>query len=797
MKRTRDISELLPVIQIEEHKLILADGRVAIAFEIAGYELEGLSAAEHNSFNQMLAGAMSGLPSGSIIQKLDVYYQRKFHGDSTPTGYFTRKDVEYLYNRPVMNHRCFLCLSFGQGKQPRPTPVSSFNSLGKSLLKNPLSGIERRMGLAEQLGYELAHQLAGHGIRFTRLEDEALKTLCLSYFNLAFDPGDIPRGLNRQFSPAINGMALGDQQIHVISASGQGAVLHHHMKDKRGVDNAYAYPLAFELNFPHMVSTCIRIEDRERILRSLDLQKRLNASLGPLMGQDNRIQAEEIDLFTEEVRAHNLRLVSLNLSVILWEGNADRLQRNTDRTVAAFRQMSGAECLVESMDTSNIFFANMPGNAWQNYRWLLMSAENASVYMPFITLQSSQGEGVRLSDIYRNPLQVRLFNTHLNNQNMIVVGPSGSGKSFTIGSFIIQRFEQGHRQIILDVGGTYKNAIAALDGKYFEINPEKPLKFNPFVVSQDGSGNYLLSTDKLVFLTTLLSLLWKGTEGEKLSQTERSVFSELIPAFYTQMDTEVVPTLEWFYLWLQMAARDEAFQHYWDHFKVEELLLNLRPFVEGEYKNVLGAEETAELSDFPLIAFDLAGIKSNPQLYPIIALILMELSMEQIRKFPDSRKFIYADEAWSFLAESMGDFLEYLFRTIRKNNGSIAIITQGVSEIESSSAGPAIIANADTRIILNHTDKSQIDRVGKVFGFTRHELDKIRALRVFESRRELGVKQGDFFRIYGLEVSPSMRAVLSSRPEERNHLQKLIADRGEVRAGLNQYLEDRKEVSHA
>ncbi|WP_374679466.1 hypothetical protein [Hymenobacter sp. J193] len=41
---------------------------------------------------------------------------------------------------------------------------------------------------------------------------------------------------------------------------------------------------------------------------------------------------------------------------------------------------------------------------------------------------------------------------------------------------------------------------------------------------------------------------------------------------------------------------------------------------------------------------------------------------------------------------------------MRKTNGSVTIITQGITEITSSKIGPAIINNSATKIILRHVN---------------------------------------------------------------------------------------------
>jgi type IV secretory pathway VirB4 component len=140
-----------------------------------------------------------------------------------------------------------------------------------------------------------------------------------------------------------------------------------------------------------------------------------------------------------------------------------------------------------------------------------------------------------------------------------------------------------------------------------------------------------------------------------------------------------------------------------------------------------------------------------------------------------------------------------MYRTIRKNNGSIGIITQGIDEIIHSSVGSAIIANAATQIILNHTDKNQVGKVAQHLGFTSHETDLIHSVRVGSNYRELFIKQGDVAKVYCLEVSPHLDAVLSSKPAERNYLRELMKRYGgNIHFAVNQYVEDKalgKEVS--
>lgn len=804
LKRSRSIQEILPIERIEDNLLLLKDGRVAAGFSLELEEMEKKPEAGLRYESRVLQSLLNALPIGAVLQKIDIYYHEPFRIEKSKgnkKGYFEQKAINHFYNRLLLKHRSYIFISIGKDEQPRANPVNSLFAFGRSIGKNPFVGLEKRLEKITRLSSELMASISSLGLGIKRMGDGELDGLYKDYFSLSFGSGR--RGYERSITRSKRSMTLGEKQVKLINLIGQGALADSVMLNG-GVASDFVFPLMQHLAIPHILSSSIRIENREKELKALDLDKKLNSSLDFLAGQDNDIKSVEIDEFTAGVRAKNEQLVSLNVSVILWSANPDLLESYVEQTLSGFRMLSGAKGWVETLDSSNLFFAAAPGNSFQGYRWLLMKAENALCYMSLSGNYKSDSQGIRLSDRFRNPLRVNLFNTDLNNQNALVIGPSGSGKSFTIGSFIIQRHEKQHRQIIIDNGGTYKNAMTALEGKYFEYDPEHPLSFNPFLLPKDERGKEHLSGDKLTFLISLLATLWKG--GGKLSQPERSILSLLIPKFYAEMGKGKQEQmlrkqkglrklkLADFYYWLEELVYErvgEELERMEESFDFKQFLITLKPFVEGEYKEVLNAEIDMDISEYPLLAFDMAKVKSNLLLYPIIALLITELALDQIRAFPDQRKYIYMDEAWSMLSDSMGEFVENMYRTVRKNNGSMCIITQGITEITSSSVGAAIIANADTQIILNHSDKTRVQKLGDTLGFTGHELAKINSIRASKDYRELFIKQGEYGKVYLLEVSDHMMAVLSSKPKERNALTKLIAKKARVTHALDQFVENK------
>ena len=807
-KRSAYLADRLPVFALEKDKIIFRDGRVAVGFRVQGAPLESWSEGHFQQANERLARQLKLLPTGTVVQKTDVYFDRTFEPEASTTGYYEGKLLNHFTARLVLQHESYLFLSFPSKSRHRfkhLNPITSGFSQGGSVIKNPFSGIEKLLREAEAIASEFVQGLFSlKDVSFIRLDEGALNELLVRYLKLSFN--EAGNKLNREVYNDLSGLVVGEKKANVITMTGQGSEVFTSVKNNEGVTSPYGYGLSQYLQFPHIVTQCLLVEDTERELKSLDFERKLNDSMEWLTTQDHELKAEELDEFTAYVRSGNARLVSLHQSVIVYSNDDELRQSYIDRTVSAIGSLYGAEALVESYDTANMFFASLPGNGFQHYRWLITADQIASCYLHWMTNVSGDKKGDYLCDRFRNLLQVNLFNTSQANQNCVVIGPSGSGKSYTMGNFIAQRLERGTRQIIIDKGGTYRNVMYALNGKdfaqtYFEYTAEKPLAFNPFLLDKDSEGNYRLTSEKSNFLIAVLSTIWKGGSGgsgSDLSPAERAIFKMILPRYYDHLnsDRKIATGMHSFYHFLrryQSEHNDDAeYRSELKYFDMEQFLIVLKPFVSGEYREVLNAAYELDISEHPLVCFDLDKINSDPVLYPVVTLLITELALDQIRKYPDQIKYLYLDEAWAMLSGKLKEFIEDLFRTIRKNNGSVNIITQGLGEIKKSSVGEAVLVNAATKIILWHEDSRLVDELASHLGFTTHEVDLIRSIRIEEDFRELFIKQGEEARVYVLETSPYLDAVLSSKPSERNYLRKLIERyHGNLPFAVNQFVEDK------
>ncbi|WP_192825182.1 VirB4 family type IV secretion system protein [Rufibacter sp. LB8] len=716
---------------------------------------------------------------------------------------------KHFFERLVLFQKSYLFLSFAPA-EVKPIKTNALNVLvarmGETLMKNPFENLLHTLEIAEAVAQEFSTAISGTGeVEIMRMGSEEISDLYHQYFNLNFDI--VPRRQEREILNEAGTLAVGENKVNVISMVGQGSEQHPAVRNSYGVTAPMLYPLTNALQFPHILTQAFVVQDTRAALSSLDTDRKLNNSLSRLATQDNQLRAVEIEEFTAEVRAGNKQIVGLHLSVLLWETNDSIRKENIEKTMAAFRSIFGTESVVESHLSLPLYFGLVPGNTWQvPDRWLTTTSDRGVCYMQWTATYKNGHVGEYFCDRNRNLLQVNLFNTDLDNQNAIVIGPSGSGKSYTFGYIVVQRHERKARQILIDIGGTYRNVVQSLNGvdfenTYFEYDPENPIEFNPFLVPRSPDGRkWVYNDEKINFHLALLAVLWKGgADSAPLNKSERAILSRFLIQYYTYLNEEgnagqtdeEIPGMASFVRFVRRFDRDmqatpatadgkeemrSQYKKDMSYFDIHQFFLVLAQFTEGgRYEKVLNARQDVELSEHRLICFDLAKVKADPDLYPVVAMLITELSLDLFRKFPDDIKYIALDEAWAMLSGGvMEEFIVSMYRTIRKTNGSITIITQGIQEIVESRIGYALINNSSTKIILRHSNPDSLAKLQTPLGFTNHEMDLIKSVRSTADFREFFIKQGTKGKVYILEAAPELGAILSSKPVERNHLNRLV-----------------------
>jgi len=794
---------MLPYLGYEDEAMILKDGRICFFYEVDGVEYEGWKEEDYQAMVDLLEASLREMPLGTTLTKTDIYFRKQNQLKPINQSYIEAKRVEHFNKRKSLEHQSYIVLSFAHEKAQKPTANSTILARkGKNLPAILLKGIQERIIKAKAKAsefYSLMNEM--HGVTFRKMPLEEIKLSICRYLDLDFEKEQID--VSSEIEKKHNYLQVGNQIVSAISLYGQGETLmpftERRYNDK-GFINPYATSIHFPLQVPHIVTTTLTTVDMEKTLKPFKTEVLINKQLSgnsPLTRGSND-RALMVEQSIDEVRRRKDGFVELSVNILLFSDNYEEMQQSIEKTQQAIKSIYQAKYLKESWDIANIFFSSLPGNGWETVRTLMMPTKNALPYFHFMKPYISDESGELLTDRFGRPTRVDLNRSDLTSKNRLIVGPTGSGKSFTEGVFISTAHERGEIQVIIDKGGSYKNLIKSLDGQYFEHKADSPMRFNPFATEMDPDGLYILSPDKKIVLVTFIKLLWKSTEHQEyLTKAENSLLLIWLEAYYDHLNEQKklaandekipVPTLRGFVYFIKtfhetkIKEKDAEYLRQKEFFNVNHFHTVMHPFIEGNYAEIFNAEDVLELSNYPLICFDLEGVQQDKTLYPIITMLVIELVFTHIAKFPDNLKHVILDEAWSFFTGEMAEFIALMYRTIRKNNGTATIITQSAQDILDSELANALIQNTQIYIILDHKGKST-EPLRKI-GLEDFHIRKIESIRKhwfidhktgIKGGRELFIKREDkSYNIYAIEVPIEQYVLLTSHPPERNHFNKL------------------------
>jgi type IV secretory pathway VirB4 component len=337
---------------------------------------------------------------------------------------------------------------------------------------------------------------------------------------------------------------------------------------------------------------------------------------------------------------------------------------------------------------------------------------------------------------------------------------------------------------MIDIGNSYKKLCQLVEGQYYAYDVNHPLSFNPFYVNSPEQMN----TDKKVFLTSIILFLWKGEDPFK--REEKQIIGLYLDRFYEEVfssNEHIFPNLSTFY---EFVDKHEVMDNESNYFDKISFQLSLKDFHNGKYKQILNSKEKINLNQERFIVFEMDNIKDDPVLFPLITMLCIDVIMEKIRTKPEVKKSIFIDECWKPISKGeMAEFIKYLYKTVRKFYGEVAIATQDVEDILDTAAGPAMINNTDTLILLSHKKKlASKDKFSNYLSFNEPDLEKLFST----DKREVFIKMGNVSNVYKVGVSPERYACYTSNADENDFIFKTFNKHNNMQLALSEFVEINK-----
>jgi conjugation system TraG family ATPase len=240
--------------------------------------------------------------------------------------------------------------------------------------------------------------------------------------------------------------------------------------------------------------------------------------------------------------------------------------------------------------------------------------------------------------------------------------------------------------------------------------------------------------EKVESVITLVLTLWKGKE-QSVSETESGEVGSAVAAYIELIgsDSGIVPSFDTFYEFVHTAWRAEMesreIKVSREEFNIDNLLTTLRQYYRGgRYDFLLNSDRQLDLLRKRFVVFEIDSIKDNRELFPVVTIIIMEAFINKMRRLKGIRKMLIVEEAWKALASAnMAEYLQYMYKTVRKHFGEAIVVTQEVDDIISSPiVREAIINNSDCKILLDQRKfMNRFDGIQSLLGLTDKQRGQI------------------------------------------------------------------------
>ena len=730
------LAKHLPYLDILDDFIIKKNGNMVAGFEVEALDNMGLSSSDYDSLSVTIENALNNLDEKINLQ---FYYSFDYHPysedfvytDDPILNYFKFNRHQYLSFYKYLKSKIYLFIDFDAGKLLK-TPFNV--SVSNGAIVQRFKGEHERIVAAKQHDLKpITANFESSGIRLHRLKNAELTDVLFKSINFVNDPFDreisgisLNNELVTQDYVVENGyLKIGNQYVACLSLSLLPEVTRSHFL-LNGIPLPYLFPLMHNLPFPHRVTfSCQNVNmDKEvaRLSRKLNFTRFIMNFSQNKEGRRSEIRYRELDELLDEIYHKHKKLTSVSLNVIINDTDINRLNEKINRANLAFSNVDKSQAVLETLDILPIFISSLPGNSAENYHRLVVKTSNASQFINISNFNRGYHKGVVVKNRNNEPILFDYFDSRLNSWNAIIIGPTGTGKSYLMQAMLLQLLEQGVKVFGLDVGGvgniggSYKKMITLLNGRYIELNVDNPIPLNPFALIGDN-----FDTKKQLFLRAFIEKLILERDEKSISKVDQAFISKVLEKYVAEYrgNRNLKTFVEFF-------AKQKDEEGYVD---VKLLARKMYIYTHGEYSKFLCADEMIEIRE-DLVCFDLKGLENHPDLQGIIAIIITGLLWDLMERNLTQQKVIFADELWKVLDDNstIGHLVVELFRTSRKMGAGIFAISQSIDDIESVSFSAPIKDNALNHFILAHKPK-QLESLARAFGYAEHQLALIASLR--------------------------------------------------------------------
>ncbi len=374
----------------------------------------------------------------------------------------------------------------------------------------------------------------------------------------------------------------------------------------------------------------------------------------------------------------------------------------------------------------------------------MLTSAAASCY-PFTSFEMSDENGILLGvNQHNNSLViVDIFNSSVyKNANMVLLGTSGAGKTFTLQLIALRMRRKGTQVFIIAPlkGHEFLRACNNIGGEFISISPASKQCINVCEIrKQDLSANQLIDgvvsensilAKKIQQLHIFFSLLIPD-----ISHEERQLLDEALIRTYAKKgithNNESLIDPEHPDRYREMPLLGDIYEILMESPETRRMGNILNRLVNGSAKTF--NQHTNVQLDNLYTVLDISELTG--ELLPVGMFVALDYVWDKAKEDRTKEKAIFIDEAWELIGDDdtnnpnntkalAGEWVQEIFKIIRGYGGAAIAATQDIGDLDRSRFGKGILNVAKTKIILN-LENDEAQRVQHILHLSDAEIMSI------------------------------------------------------------------------
>lgn len=482
------------------------------------------------------------------------------------------------------------------------------------------------------------------------------------------------------------------------------------------------------------LSISLEVADKEKVTRATnakmqEIEGRLLGKLPPMYKKKYENQLNSLDHLMEEIQNDSENLFDVTFLLGIRANSLDDLKTSEQRLRTAVSS-SKLRSRKLSYQGTDVMWYTLPIAHKKDYLedkicWSMQASIVASI-LPFNSSELNYNEGVLKGFNAKTGSPItydRYVQSKFHNPNEVVLGESGSGKSYYLRLDMLRHATSGNSQRLFVIDPEREYFIPTSHRITFSLGSQyttNPFHIRSTIVDTDDDydgmkdvGQYLRRKigEMMSFFHWIVPDM-TPLERANLLQAIQIVYDKRGLNFSSSYLPAIFPTLSDL-----VACLRNHFPKMMDNF-----IAALYPYVEGAYKDMFNGQTNWSMAN-KISIFDIHELGDEVK-RPLMDLLLKDI-WEEMKIDRKEKKGLYVDEAWLLADEKNQQTMEFLreiAKRIRKYGGFLTTATQNVDDfLTIGKYGTAIFNNAYIKTFMRMSERD-IHELGRFMTFSDKEL---------------------------------------------------------------------------